>query len=189
MSTTSASLLIRVKDGQDREAWERLVDLYTPLLFHWGSRQGLMHADAADLVQDVFIVLARELPSFEYDASRSFRSWLKTITERRAKNFHRNAAKRPTIGFESNVEGMAVVDSEADLSEEREHRTYITQRLLELICPEFREDVWKAFQMQTTEGRSAPEVAQELGISVNRVYIAKSRVLRRLRQEIEGLLD
>lgn len=189
MSTTSASLLIRVKDCQDREAWERFVDLYTPLLFNWGTRQGLVHADAADLVQDVLIVLARELPSFEYDASKSFRSWLKTITERRAKNVHRNAATRPIIGFESDVNRMAIVGSDVDLYEEREHRTYITQRVLELICCEFRDDVWKAFQMQTMEGRSAADVAQELGISVNRVYIAKSRVLRRLRQEIQGLLD
>lgn len=189
MNTTSVSLLIRVRNTFDQEAWNRFVDLYTPFLFNWGIRNGLGHADASDLTQDVLIVLAQKLPTFEYDPSRSFRAWLKTITDNRAKNFFRAAARRPTVGNDSEVARVAVDGSGADLYEEQEYRTFITQRLQELVQGEFREDIWQAFRMQTLEERPVVEIAQELGMSANSVYIAKSRVLRRIRQELEGLLD
>lgn len=189
MSSTSASLLIRVRDLLDEQAWNRLVELYSPLLFEWGIRRGLPTADAADLVQDVFVVLARELPQFQYEPSRSFRAWLKTITDRRAKNFHRDAAKRPSPGLDADAGQQPIVGSEAELQEEQEYRAFVTQRILEIVRREFRDDDWMAFQKQVFEDQPASQVASSLGISINRVYIAKSRVLRRVREEAQGLLD
>ena len=80
MNTTSFSLLERLRQPSDSAAWDRFVELYTPLLFYWGRRAGLQSADAADLVQDVFEVLLRKLPEFQYDRQKSFRSWLRTVT-------------------------------------------------------------------------------------------------------------
>ena len=80
MNTTSTSLLIRLRKSDDREAWSRFVNLYGPLIYKWAKRTGLNADDAADLVQDVMTLLVRKLPAFEYDQSRSFRSWLKTVT-------------------------------------------------------------------------------------------------------------
>ena len=97
METTSLSLLRRVRNPLDEAAWGRLVDLYAPFLHAWGRNAGLSDSDAADLVQEVLRVLVKKLPEFEYDPSKSFRSWLKTVTVNRAKNFHRAAANRPTV--------------------------------------------------------------------------------------------
>ena len=80
MNTTSFSLLERLRQPSDSAAWDRFVELYTPLLFYWGRRAGLQSADAADLVQDVFEVLLHKLPEFQYDRQKSFRSWLRTVT-------------------------------------------------------------------------------------------------------------
>lgn len=189
MKTTSLSLLERVRNPMDGEAWMRLVDLYAPFLHLWGRRAGLSDTDASDLTQEVLTVLAQKLPTFEYDASKSFRSWLKTITLNRAKNFHRAAVNRPTIGVDSAIGREATYVSEADLFEESEYCAFVTQRILELVKHEFREQDWRAFQLQFLEERPTGEVAAELGISVNSVYLAKSRVLRRLREEAAALLD
>lgn len=189
MNTTSLSLLERVRNPMDGEAWMRLVELYAPFLHQWGRRAGLGETDAADLTQEVLTVLAQKLPAFEYDPSKSFRSWLKTVTVNRAKNFHRAAANRPTIGVDSAIGREAICDSDADLFEEDEYCAFVTQRILELVKHEFREQDWRAFQLQFLEERPASDVASELGISVNSVYLAKSRVLRRLREESAALLD
>jgi len=80
MDTTPGSLLERLRQPGQPEAWRRFVQLYTPLLFHWARRLGLQEQDAADLIQDVFLVLARKLPDFTYDRRQSFRGWLRTVT-------------------------------------------------------------------------------------------------------------
>jgi RNA polymerase sigma-70 factor (ECF subfamily) len=79
METTSVSLLERLRQPDQPRAWERFVELYTPLLLYWARRRGLQHQDAADLVQDVLTVLVRKLPEFTYDRRRSFRGWLRTV--------------------------------------------------------------------------------------------------------------
>lgn len=189
MASTSASLLVRVKDTLDQEAWNRFVEIYAPFLLTWGLGRGLSEADASDLVQDVLEVLSRELPSFDYDGSRSFRAWLKAITDRRAKNFFRDQSRRPSAGIDSDIAEAAIVESESDLYEEQEYRKAIIQQVFALVRNEFSDDVWKAFLKQTVEGQSVTDVALELGLSINQVYLAKSRVLRRIRQEAAGLLD
>src|SRR5262245_11991856 len=95
MHTTSISLLERVRQPTEREAWTRFVELYTPLLYYWACRLGMQEPDAADLVQDVFTVLVQKLPSFSYDASKSFRSWLRTITYNKWRDFQRRRAAAP----------------------------------------------------------------------------------------------
>jgi RNA polymerase sigma-70 factor (ECF subfamily) len=188
VDSTSASLLLRLRMPHEEAAWQRFVELYAPLIFHWGRGQGLNSADAADLVQEVLTTLIAKLPEFEYDPARRFRGWLRTIVVNKARDFQRRAAARPVSGNEATILHVAAAPS-ADLFEEAEYRTFLVNRAMELMRTEFRDEVWQACWKQVVEGRKAADVAQELGVSVNQVYLAKSRVLARLREELAGLVD
>src|SRR5438874_4801834 len=172
MDPTSSSLLARVRRPADRDAWNRFVELYAPLLFAWARRLGLPPADAADLVQDVFLTLVRVMPSFRYDPGRSFRAWLKTVFLNR----HRQLARRPAgAGLPADVP-----ESADDPLDEREYREYLVGRAVRLMEAQFEPATWKACWEVVVAGRPAADVAAELGLTVNAVYLAKSRVLRRL---------
>jgi RNA polymerase sigma-70 factor (ECF subfamily) len=164
------------------------VELYAPLIFHWGRNQGLNAADAADLVQEVLTVLLAKLPEFEYDPARRFRGWLRTIAVNKAKDFHRRKAAPPAVGASDNLSTIVLAPA-VDLFDEIEHRNFLVQRAFELMRAEFRDEVWQACWQQVVEGRKAAEVAQDLGMTVNMAYLAKSRVLGRLREELDGLMD
>jgi RNA polymerase sigma-70 factor (ECF subfamily) len=187
MESTSISLLERLRQPDPGRAWERFVELYTPLLLNWARRHGLQHQDAADLVQEVFVVLVQKLPEFTYDRDKSFRNWLRTVLVNKWRDRCRRQAL-PTTAGEEILAGVPDPD-DPDASWEVEHRRQLLRRTLELMRPQFTSTTWKACWEFAAEGRPAAAVAAELGISENAVYIAKSRVLRRLRQELEGLLD
>jgi RNA polymerase sigma-70 factor (ECF subfamily) len=182
---TPPSLLERLRWPGERDAWARFVQLYTPLLYYWARRAGLQASDAADLVQDVFLLLVRKLPEFSYDRQKSFRAWLHTVTLNKLRERLRARAGVPV--------GSAVADvpapEENALLEEAEYRRHLVRHALTALQPEFPEVTWKAFQQYAVAGRGAPEVAAELRVRVGTVYAAKSRVLARLRQELDGLLD
>jgi RNA polymerase sigma-70 factor, ECF subfamily len=194
MSETSLSLLQRLRHSPDPESWRRLVDLYTPLLRDWLRRASLQPQDVDDLVQDVLSVLVKELPQFQYEPERgTFRGWLRAITANRLRTFYRSRQSRPLAIGASDLALMAeqLEDRHSDLSQlwNQQHDQHISRRLLELIKPEFESTTWQAFQRVTLDSVKPAEAARELGISVNAVFIAKSRVLRRLRQEMHGLSD
>jgi RNA polymerase sigma-70 factor (ECF subfamily) len=184
MSTTSVSLLERLRQPTAAATWERFVRLYTPLLFYWARRLGLQEHDAADLVQDVLVVLVQKLPEFRYQPGRSFRGWLRTVLTNKWHDRHGRAAAAP---LDSEAQPQAPPD--ADALEEREYRLHILGRALRLMSADFEEATWRACWETVVCGRPAAEVAAELGITVNAVYLAKSRVLGRLRQDLDGLLD
>jgi RNA polymerase sigma-70 factor (ECF subfamily) len=187
--STSVTLLQRVRRPDDQAAWERFVALYAPLLFRWAQRAGLADADAADLVQDVLIALVQELPRLEYDAARSFRAWLKTVTINKCRERQRRRVL--AAGQGGPEEPLAALPAESDLESfwEREYRQHLVRRALEIMQTEFEDKTWRACWEHTVSGKTAAEVAQELGMSEAAVYVAKSRVLRRLRQELAGLLE
>src|SRR5436190_11776880 len=101
MNTTSVSLLQRLHQPDSQAAWERFVDLYTPLIFFWAIRAGLPAQDAGDLVQDVFTTLLQKLPEFDYQREKSFRGWLRTITLNRWRDVRRRQAVRAHVGPEA----------------------------------------------------------------------------------------
>jgi RNA polymerase sigma-70 factor (ECF subfamily) len=186
MHTTPISLLERVRQPGEQAAWARLVEMYTPLLFYWARRRGLQESDAADLVQDVFALLVHKLPEFVYDRRKSFRNWLRTILYNKDRDRVRRAAHQPrTLGplTEPSVPG------DAEAAWEAEYRELLVARALELMQNEFQPATWKACWEVVVAGRPAAEVAAELGLTVGAVYAAKSRVLRRLRRELDGLLE
>jgi RNA polymerase sigma-70 factor, ECF subfamily len=188
MNSTSVNLLKRLREPKPETAWERFGDLYAPLIFYWARQKGLTSTDAADLVQDVLATLVVKLRDFEYDSNRRFRCWLRTITVNRANDLYRRNSLRPEVGFDDVLQQMAVVD-DTELFTESEYRSVVLNRALELLRSEFRETTWQAFWMQVAEGLKAADVAQQLELPLNAVYLAKSRLLARLRGELEGLLD
>jgi RNA polymerase sigma-70 factor (ECF subfamily) len=186
MNTTSVSLLERLRQPDAEADWMRFVNLYTPLCLCWARRLGLQQADAADLVQDVFTVLVQKLPEFTYDRQRSFRRWLKTVLL----NKWRESCRSQGAGRA----GAADLDDwpgpdEAAEVEEAEFQRHLAVRALQLMQAEFQPATWQACWEHGVRGRPAADVARELHLSANAVYLATSRVLRRLRQELEGLLN
>jgi RNA polymerase sigma-70 factor (ECF subfamily) len=188
MNTTPVSLLERLRQPAERAAWGRFVQLYTPLLFYWARRMGLADADAADLVQDVFTLLIQKLPEFTYDRHKSFRNWLKTVTLNKWRDQQRQQAARLGEARQVPLPDLPSPDH-AEAFWEAEYRRQLVGRALEVMQAEFQPATWKACWEFVACGRPASEVAAELGLSENAVYIAKCRVLRRLRQELDGLME
>jgi RNA polymerase sigma-70 factor (ECF subfamily) len=189
MPATSATLLQRLRDGRDDAAWERLVHLYTPLVRGWLYRHLPQAADVDDLTQQVFAVVVEKLPAFEHSGRvGSFRAWLRGICVNRLRMFWRS---RPQgVGPDPEPLLRQLEDPHSDLSRQwdREHDQHVARQLLALIEPEFKPPTWRAFRLLVLDGQEPETVAAELGLSVNAVFIAKSRVLRRLREELTGLV-
>jgi RNA polymerase sigma-70 factor (ECF subfamily) len=193
MSETPVSLLERLRQRPDAESWNRLVALYRPLLEGWLRRQGVQPADADDLIQEVLTVVVRELAQFRHGRPGAFRAWLRTILVNRLRGFFRARQSRPQATGDSDVlkllEQLADPDSDLSRRWDEEHDSYVARQLLAALEPAFTAATWQAFRRQVLEDARAATVAAELGISVNAALLAKSRVLRRLRQEACGLLE
>jgi RNA polymerase sigma-70 factor (ECF subfamily) len=187
MHTTPVSLLEQLRQPDAQAAWDRFVELYTPLLFYWARRAGLREPDAADLVQDVFTVLLQKLPEFTYDHQRSFRAWLRTVTL----NKWREKQRRRRLPREADDTALAevTIPDGAEAFWQAEYQQRLAARALEVMRDEFRPATWQACWQLVVEGRPGAEVAADLGLTLGAVYAAKARVLRRLRQVLEGLLD
>ena len=193
MSVTSATLLERLKDARDADAWSRLVDLYTPLIRGWAERLNVRGADADDLVQEVMAVVVRRFPEFVHpDKPGAFRGWLRAIAANCARTMWKSRKVHPSApGGTDFGSYLARLEDPADdfaRAWEREHDLHVTRRLLDRIKSDFEERTWKIFARFVLDGLSAEAVATELETTPNAVYIAKSRVLSRLRQEAGGLL-
>ena len=186
MSATPVSLLERLKQPQDREAWERFVQLYTPLLYSWARRTGLDHNDTADLLQDVFATLVEQMPTFRYQPGGNFRGWLRTVLLNRWRELQRR--KQPLLAAPGTLETVPQPQS-PDLPGEAEERAELLARALVILEPEFEPATWQAFRQTVVLGQPAAVVAGELGLSLNAVYIAGSRVRKRLRHFLAGLLE
>jgi RNA polymerase sigma-70 factor (ECF subfamily) len=194
MSETSHSLLERLRVQPNDALWNRLIDLYTPLLQKWLRRHFLLEADAEDLVQDVLAVLVRELPHFEHNGQPgAFRRWLRTILVHRLQGFWRARQGRPLATGDSDLAKQfeQLEDPASGLSQlwDSEHDRHVIGRLMEQIEPQVAPSTWQAFRRVVLDGKDEEVVAKELGLSVNAVFIAKSRILARLRREAQGLID
>jgi RNA polymerase sigma-70 factor (ECF subfamily) len=185
---TPASLLLRLRQPSAARAWGEFVDLYTPLIFRWARRVGLSEEDAADLVQDVFVLLLAKLPEFNYDRHGSFRAWLYTVTLNKWRE-KRRRRRLPQCQLADDEWDEVAEPDRGDVFAEEEYRRHLTAQALRLMQAEFPDVVWKACWEMLSSGRPAAVIAAELGISTDAVYTAKYRVLRRLREQLDGLLD
>jgi RNA polymerase sigma-70 factor (ECF subfamily) len=187
-NTTSATLLERLRRPDEHGAWSHFVELYTPLLYHWALRLGCQPHDAADLVQEVFTLLVQKLPEFTYDPQRSFRAWLRTVALNKWRECRRKSSHALVTADATDLAQVAAPDA-AEALWEAEYRNRLVGRALELMRSDFQPATWKACWEHAILGRPAAVVAAELGLSANAVYLATSRVLARLRQELSGFLD
>jgi RNA polymerase sigma-70 factor (ECF subfamily) len=192
MPTTSASLLDRLRLQPDRPSWDRLLQVYEPFIRRF-LRAPELRTDADDLVQDILAVLVRELPAFDRRRTGSFRAWLRTISVNRVHEHWRRAAvrERPEGGTDAAGQLAALADPAGGLSRlwDAEHDRFVARKLMDLMAAEFSAATWTAFRRQVVDGVPAAAVAAELGTTVNAVLLAKSRVLRRVREEAAGLLE
>jgi RNA polymerase sigma-70 factor (ECF subfamily) len=188
MDTTQPSLLERLRGQSGQANWNQFVALYVPLLYRWARGLGLQEADAGDLVQDVLVLLIRKLPEFRYDPGKSFRAWLRTLAHNCWRDRQRRRATRPLDPLVAEKDEPVAQDDAAVFAEE-EYRSCLVRRALELMRVEFRATTWKACWENVVAGKSAAEVAAELGITPGAVYVARSRVLARLREELRDLIE
>lgn len=194
MPETSVSLLDQLRVASNSEAWTRLVDLYGPLIRSWLRRQGLPTQDVDDVVQEVLTVVVRRVGEFDRQPrTGAFRRWLRTIAINCLRDFWRARRNKAQASGDDKVQALLEQwsDPESGLSKQwdREHDRHVTQKLLELIRPHFEDKTWEAFHRVALLEQTPTEVAAALGLTVNAVFIAKSRVLTRLRQEGQGLID
>lgn len=193
MHTTSLSLLARLQAGSDTNAWQRLVNLYQPLLRGWMRGYAVAPQDVDDLIQEVLVVLLRELPEFRHSGQGgAFRAWLRGILVNRLRALWRAGRGRPAATGDSDFLQLAdqLADPDSILSQrfDTQHDQEVLSQLLHLMESEFEPKTMLAFRRVGLEGARPREVATELGMSVGAVYMAKSSVLRRLREEARGLI-
>jgi RNA polymerase sigma-70 factor (ECF subfamily) len=187
---TSKSLLGRARDRADAVSWRKLVDLYAGLIRIWVRPHVRQVADVEDIVQEVLTQLIQELPGFSHNGRvGAFRTWLRAITVNRLRAYWR---QHPTGGRIEQFDRLDELDDPNSLlsrSWDAEHDRHVAETILDSIRLEFEAATWQAFQSTVCEDRPTHEVAAELGLTPNAVLIAKSRVLKRLRQKAEGLID
>src|SRR5262245_61283451 len=193
MSETRQSLLLRAQTGETA-AWEDLTELYRPLIVGWLNRQGVPARDLEDLGQEVLLSVVKHLPAFQHSGHRgAFRSWLRTIVCRRTADYWRSLDAGPQAsggsGATAALREIADPDSGLNRQWDEEHDRYVIHCLLDLVEEEFEPISVRAFRRLALDGVSGELAAQELGLSVAAAYVAKSRVLARIRREAEGLID
>ena len=194
MLATSQSLLERLHDRGDTQAWGRLPNVYEPWLRGWLSRHQLQPADVEDVLQDVLLVVSEKLAVFAHNGRPgAFRTWLRTILTQRVRHFLRGQRNRlAVLSPQPLMDWLAQFeDAASDLSRQwdLEHDQQLARRLLASIREEINPTIWQVFQMLVLEDRPVAEVARHFGLTANAVYIARSRVMARLREEARGLMD
>src|SRR5262245_33866591 len=184
--STRISLLARLRDPGDVEAWRQFVRLYAPVVYRYGRRHGLQDADAADLTQEVLRAVSAHVGRLDYDPARgSFRGWLFTVARHKRCDLR---ARRLRPGQGSGDSGVRAVPEAQPAPEERDAwdhdlREAVFAWAVEHVRPAVTPTTWRAFQLTAVEGKSGQEVAAELGLSVAAVYLAKSRVMARIRDQ------
>lgn len=192
MEATRHTLLARATSGSE-VAWDELFGLYRPYLMRWLQSKGLPFHDAEELTQEIMGVLHRELDRFRHSGrDGAFRTWLKRIAFHRLQGFWRAQQTRERVcGVDDRLTTLELPDLYDELSAkwDREHDSYVLSALIVKISDGFEEKTIRAFRRVALEGSPPKQVADELGLTVRAVYVAKSRVLRRLRNEARGLID
>jgi RNA polymerase sigma-70 factor (ECF subfamily) len=189
---TRASLLVRLRDPRDEAAWAEFVDRYAALVYGYARKQGLQDADAADLAQEVLGAVVSAIGALEYDPAKgAFRNWLFTIVRRKLSDAHAGRARRQAHVSDDPAAKLLLEQCEAPA--EGEWEAEWERRLFARACEQVRATVsdttWQAFWRTGVEGRPGKQVAAELGLSVAAVYLARSRVLARLKEQVRRLQE
>jgi RNA polymerase sigma-70 factor (ECF subfamily) len=191
---TSSTLLVRIK-AKEQAAWGRFVQLYSPLVYRWCLQFGLQEADVADVGQDVFATVAASIDGFQGDRKGdSFRGWLRTITRSRVIDFLRKKARSANAegGSEAQARMLEIPDSESDAGSDADDegdRSILVRRAVELVLSRCRDETRQVFSRVVVGGEPPADVARDLGMTANAVYLAKSHVLRKIKEELARSID
>jgi RNA polymerase sigma-70 factor (ECF subfamily) len=190
---TRASLLVRLRDPNDTDAWTDFVRLYASVIYGFARKRGLQDADAADLMQEVLRSVAGAVGEWQYDPRKgTFRGWLYSVTRNKVYNFLESRRRHPRGTGDSNahqrLEEHPGREAEAD-DWDREYERRAFAWASDRVRPEFQPNTWQAFWLTAVEGENAKDAGRRLGLSPGAVYVAKSRVLARLKEEISQLSD
>lgn len=186
---TRASLVLRVKDPNDQQAWDEFVQLYQPVVYRVGLSRGLQEADAHDLVQTVFVAIAGAIGKWTpQDPKIKFRHWLLRIAKNATINaLTRRPADQAHAAIGDLLEEIEAPDQASDSLIELEYRRELFIRASEMVRSDFSPDTWKAFELTAIQGLSKEQAARELGKSIGTVYAARSRIIRRLSETVAEL--
>lgn len=192
---TSTTLLHRLRDVADEDAWDDFVRRYTPKVFEWCRKNNLQDSDAADVTQQVLLKLVSTMRTFEYDASRgSFRGWLKTVTSNTVRDLGRQWQNRNirAAGDTAGVNQMNAICDERALNElsgriEAHYREELLREAEAQVRVRVQPATWQAWHATAIDARSVNEVATEVGMSVSEVYVAKSRVNKMMREVVQRM--
>ncbi len=183
---TRPSLLLQIRDLNNRAAWESFVETYGPLVYSYAQSKGAQDADAADITQEVFRRISSAIQKFEYDPQRGmFRAWLRTITRNALINCQRKQQTGRGVGGTEVLRSLELLSEEDDNEDwEREYELQMLRHAIRRLKPEFSASHWKAFELTVFEGRKAAEIVSEVGMSLGTIYVAKSRIVARIKQFI-----
>jgi RNA polymerase sigma-70 factor (ECF subfamily) len=190
---TRPSLLVRLRDAGDDGAWSQFVEVYAPLVFGLARKHGLQDADAADVTQEVLLAVSRGIRTLEYDPRRgSFRGWLFTVARNKLRNLLA-AQQRPGRGTgdpdaQQRLEELPAREEDQGAWWDQEYERRVFAWAAEQVRGAFQDSTWQAFWQTAVEGKTGPQVARALGLSVAAVYLAKGRVMDRLRTVIRETL-
>jgi len=190
---TRPSLLVRIKDHRDRQAWGQFVEIYAPLVYDMARRRGLQDSDAADLTQEVLRSVSAAVVRMDYDPRKgTFRGWLFTVTRNALNTFFEAQQRVPRGSGDSAVQAWLEerpVPEEESAVWDQEYQTRLLAYAADQVRASFEDATWQAFWQTAVEGKPGKEVAASLGMTVGAVYIAKSRVLSRIKDQVRQLVD
>jgi RNA polymerase sigma-70 factor (ECF subfamily) len=190
--STQPSLLVRICNAEDAAAWAQFVEIYAPLIYGHARKSGFQDADAADLTQEVLRTVARNVNKLDYDPCRgSFRGWLFTIVRNLQRNCllqqKRHLKGRGATGMQALLDRQAAPEADDAARWEEEHKQRLFTWAAEKVREQVKPSTWQAFWQTSVEGKSYQEVARTLHMTVGAVYVAKSRILTRIRAQIRDL--
>jgi RNA polymerase sigma-70 factor (ECF subfamily) len=188
---TRASLLVQLRDGANHGAWQEFIKLYGPIVYGFARKRGLQDADAADLMQEVMRSVSAAIGRLDYDRNQgTFRGWLFTITRNKVYNFLSARRIRPQGSGDTTTNRLLEAQpDEKDESDswEMEYQRRLAAIAMERVKGEFQPNTWRAFWLTAVEGQAVPEVSRDTGLSTGAIYVARSRVLARLKEEVETM--
>jgi RNA polymerase sigma factor (sigma-70 family) len=192
--TTRHSLLVRLRDAGDELAWSQFVEIYAPLVYGFARKHGLQDADAADVTQDVLRSVATAAKKLEYDPQRgSFRGWLFTVVRNRLRDFWAGQARQCQGSGDPDtnrrLQELPAREEDQESLWEQEYERQLFNWAAAQVRSDFQDSTWQAFWQTAVQGKSGKEVAKELRMSVAGVYLAKGRVMAKLKAQIQLLQD
>ena len=189
LPSTRHSLLRRVKNPRDGDAWREFLKIYQPVVYRYARRKGLQPADAEDLVQKVFVAAGEKLRCWDNDRSNgSFRAWILLVTRNAVINaLSRRSTDQPVGGDGVGNPLDELSGTETDVELDQEYRRATFRRAADFIRDEFAETTWQAFWETAVEGTPINDVSRKLDVSIGTVYAARSRIMKRLREVVSQI--